>query len=141
MSSDRPSVDAMEQRLMRGVETATLCAYYGGLLTDKQREALRLHYEEDWSLGEIADRLEVSRQNVHELIARSEEKLRRYEAIVGSAARAEAISDTLARAVSALDRVQADSLHADSRSALAEARDLIISVIRSQEGEDDEHGV
>lgn len=64
------------ERLEKSVEIGTLCAYYGGLLTDKQLEALRLHYDEDLSLGEIAGQLGVSRQNVHELITRSTQKLK-----------------------------------------------------------------
>ncbi len=77
------------ERLEKSVEIGTLCAFYGGLLTERQLDALRLHYEEDLSLGEIAEELGVSRQNVHELITRSVQKLRRYEEQLGVAARAE----------------------------------------------------
>ena len=68
------------ERLEKSVEIGTLCAFYGGLLTQRQQEMLRLYYEEDFSLGEIAEQFGVSRQNVHELITRSVQKLRRYEA-------------------------------------------------------------
>ena len=56
------------ERLEKSVEIGTLCAFYGGLLTQRQQEMLRLYYEEDFSLGEIAEQFGVSRQNVHELI-------------------------------------------------------------------------
>ena len=42
------------ERLEKSVEIGTLCAFYGGLLTQRQQEMLRLYYEEDFSLGEIA---------------------------------------------------------------------------------------
>ena len=62
------------ERLEKSVEIGTLCAFYGGLLTQRQQEMLRLYYEEDFSLGEIAEQFGVSRQNVHELITRSVQK-------------------------------------------------------------------
>lgn len=92
-----------ERRLLHSVELGTLCACYGGLLTDKQRLALRLHCDEDLTLAEIADEMNVSRQNVHELIARSEQKLRRYEAALHLARQAENTRAGLTRALDALN--------------------------------------
>ena len=37
-------------------EISTLRAYYGALITEKQNEFLRLHYDEDISLGELAEK-------------------------------------------------------------------------------------
>ena len=83
-----PSVpNPQEARLEASVEMGTLCAFYGGLLTDKQLQAMQLHFDEDLSLGEIARQMNVSRQNVHDLIARSSEKLRACEAALGAAGR------------------------------------------------------
>ena len=39
---------------LKKVDLAFLSAFYGGLLTEKQRQVLSLHCEEDLSLGEIA---------------------------------------------------------------------------------------
>ena len=92
-----------EKRLMQSVELGTLCACYGGLLTDKQRTALHLHCDEDLTLAEIAEEMNVSRQNVHELITRSEQKLRRYEAALHLATQAQATREGLTAALLALD--------------------------------------
>ena len=48
---------------------------YGGLLTDKQRELFDLHYNQDLSLGEIAENEGISRQGVHDAIGRAEAAL------------------------------------------------------------------
>lgn len=64
-----------------------LFAYYQDLLTDKQREMLSLYYEEDYSLAEIADYYQVSRQAVHDTLKRSEKALEQYEASLNLLAR------------------------------------------------------
>jgi len=47
---------------------ALLFDFYQELLTDKQREICRMHLQEDWSLGEIAEALGISRQGVSDAI-------------------------------------------------------------------------
>ena len=71
------------EKLEKSVEIGTLCAFYGGLLTQRQQDALRLHYEEDLSLGEIAETLGVSRQAVNDNLTRTEALLRRMEENIG----------------------------------------------------------
>ncbi len=125
--------DGGPSRLEKSVEIGTLCAFYGGLLTPRQRDALRLHYEEDLSLGEIAGELGVSRQNVHELIVRSAEKLRRYEEALGGVRRASETAQGLRRALDVLNQTQGRTR--EDKSRLEEAMALIGQVIRQQEGE------
>lgn len=132
----KPVVNDGPERLEKSVEIGTLCAFYGGLLTQRQQDALRLHYEEDLSLGEIADELEVSRQNVHELITRSVQKLRRYEEALGAMRRAEETAKVLRQAQSLIGA--ADTAPAEAHAKLMEASRLIDRLIRQQEGEDNE---
>ena len=54
------------------VEIGLLFEQYKELLTDKQREIVSLYYEEDYSLGEISENLNVSRQGVYDALKRSE---------------------------------------------------------------------
>ena len=61
------------------VEIGLLFEQYKGLLTDKQREIVSLYYEEDYSLGEISENLNVSRQGVYDTLKRSEKILKDYE--------------------------------------------------------------
>ena len=95
-----------QTRLEQSVELGMLLACYGGLLTDKQREALRMHCDEDLTLAEIAEEMAVSRQNVHELIVRSEQKLRRYEDALQLAGQLHHTREQLTAALTALDAGQ-----------------------------------
>ena len=64
---------------MKFFEIATLRSYYGALLTKKQNDMLRMHYDEDLSLAEIAEEFGVSRQAVADSIAKGEKALREYD--------------------------------------------------------------
>lgn len=65
------------------LEVSTLLDYYRNLLSDKQKEYLINHFEEDLSLSEIAKNNGVSRQAVYDNIKRGIKQLREYEEKVG----------------------------------------------------------
>lgn len=54
------------------VNNTMLFDFYGELLTEKQKEYYDLHYNEDLSLGEIAEQSGISRQGVWDIIRRAE---------------------------------------------------------------------
>lgn len=54
------------------IQNTLLFDFYGELLTDKQREYFDLHYNEDYSLAEIASMSGISRQGVWDIIKRAE---------------------------------------------------------------------
>ena len=127
-----------EARLETSVEMGTLCAFYGGLLTDKQLQAMQLHFDEDLSLGEIARQMNVSRQNVHDLIARSSEKLRACEAAHGAAGRMERMLERLGRVQELLEALDRQALSPEARALTAEAARQIQLI---QQEEEDAHGL
>ncbi|ADV96623.1 putative DNA-binding protein [Bacillus subtilis] len=53
--------------------------FYQSLLTSKQKSYMSLYYLDDFSLGEIAEEYEVSRQAVYDNIKRTEAMLEQYE--------------------------------------------------------------
>ena len=68
---------------MDALEMALLLDYYGGMLTDKQRDCFDMRYNQDLSLGEIGELLGVSRQAVNDNLTRTEALLRRMEENIG----------------------------------------------------------
>ena len=68
---------------MSAFEVTLLFDTYGDMLTDKQREYLDMRYNQDMSLGEIAQMQGVSRQAVHDNLVRTENLLRRMEENIG----------------------------------------------------------
>ena len=88
--------------ISRKIELAWLTAFYGGMLTEKQRLVLQLHCEEDMSLGEIAQEAGVSRQGVHDMLTRAAGKLFDMEEKLGMAARFQRMSDGLEQCRSAI---------------------------------------
>ncbi|WP_066068783.1 putative DNA-binding protein [Neobacillus soli] len=53
--------------------------FYYSLLTPKQQSYMSLYYLDDYSLGEIAEEYDVSRQAVYDNIKRTEAMLEEYE--------------------------------------------------------------
>jgi len=53
--------------------------FYGPLLTGNQKEMFRLYYREDWSLSEVAENMDCSRQAVHDTLERSMARLQEYD--------------------------------------------------------------
>ena len=72
-----------------------LLDFYGELLTEKQRECYDLHYNDDYSLAEIAEQCGISRQGVWDNIRRAEAFMTDVEEKTGLIARFEQMQNTL----------------------------------------------
>ena len=94
-----------DSRLMRSM----LLDFYGGLLTEKQRECYDLHYNEDLSLSEIAEQSGISRQGVWDNIRRAEAALQELEDKTGLVRRVMELERELEETRKELRRTRAGS--------------------------------
>ncbi len=73
--------------MAKDLSLVILLDFYGGLLTEKQSLALDCYYNQDLSLGEIADDMGISRQGVMAFLKQGEKHLRSFEEKLGLAER------------------------------------------------------
>lgn len=64
-------------------EMGMLLDFYGQMLTPRQYEIMDMHFNNDYSLGEIAEHLGISRQGVFDNIKRGKAVLSVYEEKLG----------------------------------------------------------
>ncbi|HNX64013.1 MAG TPA: YlxM family DNA-binding protein [Oscillospiraceae bacterium] len=69
--------------MSKDLNIALLLDFYGEMLTEKQRDMVELYYNEDLSLGEIAETVKITRQGVRDSIKRGEQQLFELEKKLG----------------------------------------------------------
>lgn len=95
--------------------------FYSQLLTQRTREVLELHYNEDMTLSEIAEHLGITRQGVHDKIRQGLHHLTEYEANLGLVRRFLDQKGQVAQAIAALDRGQV----VEARATLVRLHELL----------------
>ncbi|MCL2099040.1 MAG: DNA-binding protein [Oscillospiraceae bacterium] len=90
-----------------------LLDFYGGILTAKQKDAIDLYYNEDFSLAEIAEHQHITRQGVRDAIKRGEEILLETEKKLGFAAKTDELTMLLEEVyrLSAAARTTKNQMH------------------------------
>jgi hypothetical protein len=81
--------------MAKDLSVTILLDVYGQLLTEKQRFAIDMYYNEDLSLAEIAEEIDISRQGVRDSIKQGEKHLTEYEEQLGVVKRFRNISAQL----------------------------------------------
>ena len=69
----------------KNLNISYLLDFYGELLPDRKRTVMEMYYNEDYSLSEIADEIDISRQGVRNIIKKCETELFFYEEKLGLA--------------------------------------------------------
>ena len=116
----------MQQRL----ELNYLLDFYGPLLTEHRREIMRLYCEEDLSLAEIADQLEITRQGVSDAVNKAKRQLSDYESKLGLVARYIALSEQAQNCLDALNEIRCDEAGQNAMNRAREALENIIQIER-----------
>ena len=102
-------------------KTSMLFDIYGGLLTDKKKRVMEMYHEDDMSLSEIAEELEVSRAAVHDSLRSAERLLCSYEDKLGI------LNDYLRK----------EKLADELRTHISEARELLAKDMAEQKSKDE----
>ena len=127
----KEAISVMEKNAMeKKVMLSWLLAFYGEMLTENQREMARLHWEEDFSLAEIASQFSVSRQSVHDTVNRTEKQLTALEEKLGLLSRFREMETGLRACQAELSQVRATE---ESAGHLAEARRWIDELLNQEE--------
>lgn len=105
-------------------KTSMLFDIYGGLLTDKKKRVMEMYHEDDMSLSEIAEELEVSRAAVHDSLRSAERLLCSYEDKLGILA----------------DYLLKEKLADELRTYISEARDLLAKDMVERKSKDELDG-
>lgn len=77
------------------LQMTLLFDYYGELLTEKQNTFFDLYYNQDLSLAEIAEEAGISRQGVHDALAKAEAMLLHFEEKLQCVAREQRLQQCL----------------------------------------------
>ena len=109
---------------MDALEMSLLFDYYGGMLTEKQRQCFDMRYNQDLSLGEIAQDMGVSRQAVCDNLRRTEALLRKMEENVGYVGR-----DLKLRKVLRTIQTAAQQLSGHSDAAVSQPALQILDIV------------
>ncbi len=106
----------------KDLSVAYLLDFYGEVLSDENREMLRLYYYEDLALSEIADSNGLTRQGVRAALKRSEQQLIFLENSLG-------LAESYKKAKAAVESIRAeiDSL-ADDKGCTDGLRDRLAGI-------------
>lgn len=116
------------------IEVGILFDFYGRLLTEKQYLATQLYYDEDLSLSEIGEELEVTRQGVFDLLKRAEAKLYSYEEDLGLVSKFYVINDKTKEILKISNRLQEEEIDSLVKDELLEIDKICKDIMaKSQE--------
>ena len=102
--------------LSKDLSINLLMDFYAELLTEKQKRALELYYNDDFSLAEIAQHMDISRQGVRDFIKRGEKQLFEFEHCLHLAERFDNINKEVAeieKLISALPKKNYEALSSE----------------------------
>ena len=110
-------------------EVSMLLDFYGQMLTQRQFEILDLHYNSDYSLGEIAQHLNISRQGVYDNIKRGKTALTALEEKLGLMGRFLKQKDRAGDIMKLLEEIDVSGLDEYGAKKLKEAQQAVRAIM------------
>lgn len=90
----------------KNVKISILCQIYGKMLTEKQYNFLNDYYNNDYSLSEIAQNYQITRQAVRDNIVKGEKKLFELEEKLEIMKRTQNQEEQIVKILSELTKIQ-----------------------------------
>lgn len=106
-----------------------LLDFYGQMLTKRQYEILDLHYNSDYSFGEIAEELDISRQGVYDNIKRGKAALFDMENKLGLVSRFSRQKEKTSEILKLLETMDISVLSEQDRQRIDNARVELRSIM------------
>ncbi len=110
-------------------EVSLLLDFYGQLITRRQFEILDLHYNNDYSLGEIAEQMNISRQGVYDNIKKGKAALNRLEEKLKLIRRFSEQRNKAKEILALLDSMNRQTLSAQDARRLSEAKKAVVEIM------------
>ena len=110
-------------------EVTLLLDFYGQLLTKRQYEIFELHYNNDLSLAEIAEQLNISRQGVFDSIKRGKTLLYQMEEKLGLVKKFLAHKKKAEGLLMYLSELERESLEVSTREILRKVEEGLKEII------------
>lgn len=103
--------------------------FYGNLLTKRQGQVMKLYYEENLSLSEIAEEFEISRQAVHDALKNAEKALNGYEEKLGIIKKFEETQKAVLKIDSIINQMAKDEKMPDEfKEKILEVKEIIDNI-------------
>lgn len=102
-----------------------LLDFYGQLVTKRQYDILDLYYNGDYSLGEIAEELNISRQGVYDSIKRGKAALFEMEKKLGLVSRFNNQREKVSKVFKIIDGINTSNLTDKDKNALLKAKQVV----------------
>jgi len=118
-----------EKKIKRKEEISELLAFYSGLLTKKELGVLELYIQPSCSGAEVARKLRISRQAVHDHIRRSLGRMRRCESKLQLIANYKKNVVMFRKIMSKLDQCCEQSHNTEGEQTLKELKTLFEKLI------------
>lgn len=118
----------MEKMMDEFYTISLLLDFYGQLVTKRQYDIMDLYYNSDYSLGEIAEELNISRQGVHDNIKRGKAALYEMEQKLGLAARFGRQKEKAAEILKLIESIDTTGLTERDNESLGKAKREIRSL-------------
>ncbi len=110
-------------------EVSILLDFYGQMITKRQFDILDLYYNSDYSLGEIAQQLSISRQGVYDNIRRGKAALFSLEEKLGLVQRFKKLKENASAILKCLDAINLNALSEKDLDNIDSAKEIVRNIL------------